>query len=172
MVPSALSHSGGLSTAALDLKMTKTEQTKSEKVVSEIIAIYQTVVGDITFLKSELWKVTNYCLLLLAAIVAVAKIIDPINCIKLLIFIITALAILISGIILLCHIIRNLEKGRKRLKYIIKNEFSGDVRNALKAGEDLYNAGDKPNYLWLFISVLVLSFFIVSWILWHQYNQI
>ena len=140
--------------------------------LEELRLLYQTAVADIAFFKQQQWRVTNYGLLLYAAIIAIPKVIEKkVSIIEYWILFILALVVLIAGLYMLKSLDEAINSGRSRLTESRKH-FSQCFMTAWRGGkpenQQPDNPEDKQNLLWLFRSVFVISFLIVSWLLYRM----
>jgi hypothetical protein len=134
----------------------------------EIIALHQVAVSDIAFFKFQQWRVTNYGLLLYAAVIAISLIFKDSNRIEIAVLWILVLAVLIVGVIVLCQLEDSLRKGRDRLAEL-RLHFSKPAMKAWAAGKETVEAfregEEKKSLLWLFATVFVVGFALDTWIL-------
>lgn len=135
------------------------------RAAEEIRTIYGLVVSDIQFFKLQQWRVTNYGLLLYAAVIAIPKLLEKngLSSPEYIVLFIVAFSVLAAGLYLLESLAQAIEKGRTRLDDV-KKHLTDEAR-AIVASE---SAKDKASLLWLFRAVLGAGFLIVSWTLYRM----
>ncbi|MCI0559091.1 MAG: hypothetical protein MN733_11390 [Nitrososphaera sp.] len=135
------------------------------RAAEEIRTIYGLVVSDVQFFKLQQFRVTNYGLVLYAAVIAVPKLLEKngLSPYEYFALFIVAFVVLAAAWLLLGSLAQAIEKGRKRLDEV-KKHLTDEAR-AIVAFE---SAKDKASLLWLFRAVLGVGFLIVSWLLYKM----
>lgn len=128
---------------------------------AELILLYEVSVSDLTFFKRQQWAVTNYALLLYAALFGLAQLSSGgVNYSARLGLLLLATVILIVGIWLLWRLEKSITVRKLRLKHLRDTAFSYGFRMAWKAGkkEDEYFPVS-----WALAGVLLLGAGVVWW---------
>jgi len=118
----------------------------------------------------QMWKVTNYSLLLYAAIIAITKILTNLSPREFCVLWIANFAVLIAGSILIWMLHRSLKVRWFRLTETRK-PFTEEFKNAWRGGKSEKEMKDNPDVrnslVWLFQTVIVIGFACDSWILYR-----
>lgn len=133
---------------------------------AELLSVYQSAIADITFFKSQQFTLTNYGILIYVAIVGVAGILKEgsrLESAETIVLLITALVVLLIGILVLGSLETALQKGRGRLERCV-DHFSERIKTCVF--QTTVRAEDKPSLVNLFRAVFVLGFLAVAWVLW------
>lgn len=133
---------------------------------SELLAVYQTVIADIRYWKSQQWNVTNYAVLLYVAVLGTGKILKDggvlvstsVAALILFGFIVLLLALYVLG-----ELEGSLKKSRGRLERVLTN-FAQSIREEIF--ENVLRAQDKTTLIRLFQFVVASGFLTVVTILW------
>lgn len=139
----------------------KTENRR--KAEEELHLLYQVSVQDLAFFKGQQWSITNYGLLLYAAIVGIPQI--PNICLtpcERLILCLLATALTGSGVFLLWKLERSIKARRDRLKKIFKT-FTNTFCLAWKSKS---KDPDAPTTSILQGSILVIGAGVVWWLVY------
>ena len=127
--------------------------------------LYSVSVSDIQNFKEQQWKVTNYVLLLFAAIISLSQFAKNMYCAERTILCVFTLVIVVVG----CYFTRRLHTSIKirqgRLALIQKqlgDEFI-EIWKGQMSERDI--ATSKQDVLWLFWSVQIVSSVVVLWLL-------
>ncbi len=132
----------------------------------ELLAVYQSAIGDIAFFKSQQFTLTNYAILVYVAILGVAKLLKDAGRLataEAVILFLSALVVLLLGLFVLSELQVSLQEGRGRLERCIDN-FSKQIEKRIF--QTPVRAEDKQSLTNLFRSILVFGFLAVVWILW------
>jgi len=142
---------------------------KSESVnLSEWLTYYRILVDDIRFAKQQQWRLTYYTLLLLAAIIAISRHLEPELSATIVLFII-ALALATAGTYYLERFQKDLIRYRSDVAKIRQEKFPPDLGNiaAYKPAEK--DPAYYRDFLILLIIVIWVGLFLVGWAIkfWH-----
>jgi hypothetical protein len=139
----------------------------------ELRLLYSVCVSDITEFKALQWRITNYGLLLYAAIVSVPKLLTHLSPLEVVVLYLLAVAILLTGWHLIKGYHRSIRNRRERL-IAIRREFTDEFKLAWRAGKSseqlpdrIESASIKTSLLWLFQTIFALGFLIVFWLLYR-----
>ena len=147
--------------------------TDNERVFDELRLLYSVSVSDISGFKQQQWKITNYALLLYAAIFSIAKFTKDLNNVEFALLYIAAFLVMVSGWFLVGTFHKSIQERRARLVEIRKHcteEFMSAWRGG-KTEAEVPNRVGRPNkitsLLWFFQIVLGIGFIVVSWLLYR-----
>ncbi len=142
------------------------ESKNSDQEHDDFLELHRTAIHDIAFFKLQQWRVTNYALLLYAAIVALPKFLPPpLSLVEAPLRWLLSFAVVALGGMVLCQLQKSIGKGRARLNKI-REHFSKNALDAWAAGGK--SSEDRPSLLWLFLSVLVVGFLLVTGLLYRS----
>lgn len=137
----------------------------------ELRLLYSVTVSDLAGFKQQQWNVTNYGLLLYAAIASVPQLIGKITQGEVAFLWLTSLAVMITGWILQWMLRASLVARWERLTEIRKKHFSEEFRSAWRGGKPEEIAPDEPSnrisLLWFFQVIFLVGFVFDSWILYR-----
>lgn len=148
-----------------------TEQQSDEKQKNdELRLLYTACVSEIASFKQQQWQITNYGLLLYAAIVSIPKLLATLNQVEYFVLFAVAFGIVASGWYLLGVLANSIQVRRGRLTEARK-QFTPEFKNAWRCGKTEAEVPDKPedklNLLWFFRAVFVVGFGAACWLLVH-----
>ena len=138
----------------------------------ELKLLYSVSVSDIAGFKQQQWNITNYGLLLYAAIVSIAKLLDDISKVEYAVLYALAFIIMVIGWLLITILHKSVMERRARLVRI-RSYFSAEFRDCWRGGKSVEEVPDlvsrqdqKTSLVWFFNSIFGFSFIIASWILY------
>ena len=138
--------------------------TKSE----ELRLLYECSVSEIAGFKQQQWHVTNYALLLDAALVSIAALMENLSGFEYLALLLGALLTLWIAWYLIGVLDESIRVRRERLTEARKH-FSDEFMNAWRCGRDKSEIPDNPELKvtlrWLFRYVLSLACLASCWLL-------
>ena len=105
---------------------------------AELRLLYQVTASDLTFFKSQQWVVTNYALLLLAGIVGVSQMLQPLTLLDRWALSAIALAVAGAALVVLSKLQKSISVRQSRLESL-RTKFGGSFHFAWSAedkGED------------------------------------
>jgi hypothetical protein len=118
-------------------------------------------------------RITNYGLLLYAAITSVPKLLDKLTQTEFVLLWLTSLTVMITGWVLVWMFHASLKARWKRLTEIRKKYFTEEFRNAWRGGESEEATPDDPtnrnSLLWFFQAVFLVGFIFDTWILYRMH---
>ena len=143
-----------------------------KQVNDELRLLYTSCVSEIAGFKQQQWQITNYGLLLYAAVASVPKVVvKPTQCEFLLLYAV-AFIILAAGWYLIGLFSTSIQERRARLIEIRTKHFTDEFNAAWRCGKSENEAPDvlteKTNLLIFFQGVFVVGFFAVCWLLTHN----
>ena len=149
------------------------DNDKSRK-YEELRLLYSVTVTDIAGFKQQQWKVTNYGLLLYAAIASIPTLLQHEFSQAEYIFLwLTSLAVLITGCVLVWMFHASLKARWERLTEIRKKHFTEEFRSAWRGGKSEEAVPDDPtnriSLILFFQSVFVVGFVLDTWILYRMH---
>jgi len=134
----------------------------------ELRLLYQVTVSDLASYKRQQWQVTNYGLLLYAAIISIQKLLGNIFPWEVFALIIAAIAICASSSLILIKLDKSI-KGLRRGLTELRRHFTNEFRIAWEAGRPELNSSDDPDrkldYTWFFCLILIIGLTAVIWLL-------
>jgi hypothetical protein len=127
--------------------------------------LYKDAVDNIIFLKRQQWVITNYALVVYAAVVALAKSANPIE--STLLTLVASLACA-YGTYCMVHTQLSLTKMRTRLAYVYQNFFAADERSAFElwASRPTFNYG--PGFIYGLMFANTLAFAATVYLIWRN----
>ncbi|QQE88782.1 hypothetical protein [Azotobacter chroococcum] len=145
------------------------EQSEYEKQKNdELRLLYTACVSEIDSFKKQQWQVTNYGLLLFAAIISISKLLGTLNQVEYFVLFGSAFIVVASGWYLVGVLADSIQVRRKRITETRK-QFTKEFMNAWRYGKTETEAPDNPEeklqLLWFFRTVLLLGFGAVCWLL-------
>ncbi len=145
------------------------EQNENEKQKNdELRLLYSACVSEINSFKKQQWQVTNYGLLLFAAIVSIPRILDTLNQVEYFVLFGAAVSVMASGWYLVGVLADSIQVRRKRLAETRKH-FTKEFMNAWRYGKGVAEVPDNPEeklqLLWFFRAVFLVGFGAVCWLL-------
>jgi hypothetical protein len=151
--------------------VTEEKERDQNRELEELRLLYQVSVSDIAAFKQQQWNITNYGLLLYAAIVAIPKLFNnnaALSYIEYFGLFLAAFVVLASGWFLLGMFATSIQHRRCRLTET-RQEFTELFRKCWRGGKPesqiTDRPDDKPSLLWFFRTVLGVGFITVSWLL-------
>lgn len=146
-----------------------TEQNANEEQkYDELRLLYSACVSEIDSFKKQQWHVTNYGLLLYAAIVSIPKLLGTPNQVEYFVLFGAAFGVVASGWYLVGVLAESIQVRRKRLTETRK-QFTSEFMNAWRYGKTEAEVPDKPEgklkLLWFFRAVLLVGFGAACWLL-------
>lgn len=138
------------------------EQRENEKQKNdELRLLYSACVSEIDSFKKQQWQVTNYGLLLFAAIVSIPKLLGTLNQVEYFMLFSSALSVVASGWYLVGVFADSIQVRRKRLTETRK-KFTSEFMSAWRYGKTEAEIPDNPEeklqLLWFFRAVLLAGF--------------
>ena len=145
----------------------------SRKIIAdEIRVLYSASIAEVTGFKQQQWQVTNYGLVLFAAIASATRFLGSnIEPYEYFILGLAALAVHICGLVLVGVLASSIQGRRERLTHIRSAYFSEAFRDAWRAGKPADEAHDRPEekiqLRVLFQGVYWAGFLSTLWYLWR-----
>jgi hypothetical protein len=131
----------------------------------ELRLLYQVSVADLEFFKRQQWSVTNYALLLYAAVVGIAKLLnDNGTGFERLVLCLVASVVAIFGIYILFVLNNSIAVRRARLAAIRKS-FSTTFHSAWSAME---KSGEKLSIYRSLLTVVIVGALMVWWLMYFE----
>ena len=125
--------------------MTEVPEPERRKTVSdEIRLLYSTAVAEIAGFKQQQWQVTNYGLLLDAAIVSIPRLHANISPCVLFVLATAAVGVGIAGWVLIGMFDSSIHIRRERLTFIRKTYMTEEFRDAWRSGKSADQMPDMP----------------------------
>jgi len=145
------------------------EQNQNEKQKNdELRVLYSACVSEIDSFKKQQWQITNYGLLLYAAIVSIAKLLGTLNQVEYFVLFTAAFIIVASGWYLVGVLADSIQVRRKRLTETRK-QFTSEFMRAWRYGKTEAEVPDEPEeklqLLWFFRAVFLVGFGAACWLL-------
>lgn len=145
------------------------EQSENDKQKSdELMLLYSACVSEIDSFKKQQWQVTNYDLLLFAALVSIPKLLGTLNQVEYFVLFGAAFAAVASGWYLVGVLADSIQVRRKRLTETRK-QFTKEFMYAWRYGKTESEVPDNPEeklqLLWFFRSVFLVGFAAACWLL-------
>lgn len=145
------------------------DQSENEKQKNdELRLLYSACVSEIDSFKKQQWQVTNYGLLLYAAIVSIPKLLGTLNQVEYFVLFGAAFSVVASGWYLVGVLADSIQVRRKRLTETRKH-FTKEFMNAWRYGKTEAEVPDNPEeklqLLWFFRAVLLVGFGAACWLL-------
>ena len=155
--------------------MVKSESENSgtipDKEQNEFLTLYQVSAQEIASFKEQQWKVTNYGLLLYAAIIGIPKLLPgPQYKWESVVFFLISFSVLVVGIFLICQLDKALSEARGRVsrsRYSLSEKFFEASTGIKKDDPSSARIEDSLSLAPLFYGVFVVGFFISSWFLYR-----
>lgn len=139
----------------------------------ELRLLYSVSVSDIAGFKQQQWHVTNYGLLLYAAIVSIPKIVDNLLLNEFGVLYVASFGVMVAGWYLVGLLHKSIQERRARLvecRKLFTKEFMIAWRGG-KSEEEAPDLPDRPeektSLLWLFRVIFGIGFLVDSWILYR-----
>jgi hypothetical protein len=137
----------------------------------ELQILYTSCVTEIASFKQQQWQVTNYAILLYAAITGIPRILDRLSQIEYFALFAAALVVLSAGWRVLQMLADSISIRRSR-QTEIRKMLTADFMRAWRCGRSETEVPDtpmeKPNLLWLFGSILLIGFVATCWLLYRH----
>jgi len=135
----------------------------------ELRLLYTSCVSEIASFKQQQWHVTNYGLLLYAAIASMPKLVGAkLTELELFLLYGGAFAILAAGWFLVGMLFTSIQERRGR-QTEVRKLFTPEFMHAWRVGQPESEVPDlpreKPSLLWLFRAVFIVGFAATSWLL-------
>src|SRR4030066_1939415 len=135
----------------------------------ELRLLYSVTIADIAGFKQQQWRITNYGLLLYAAIASVPKLLGKLTQTEFALLWLTSLVVMITGWVLVWMFHASLKARWERLTEMRKKYFTEEFRIAWRGGKTEEAAPDDPTnrigFLWFFQAVFLVGFIFDTWIL-------
>jgi hypothetical protein len=145
------------------------ENSREKQVNDELRLLYTSCVSEIAGFKQQQWQVTNYVVLLFAAVASVPKIITNLAQLEFFLLYVAAFAVLSAGWYVLGLFSASIQVRRCRLTEIRTKHFTDEFRSAWRYGRTEAEVPDAPaektNLVWFFRAVFVVGFATVCWLL-------
>jgi hypothetical protein len=127
--------------------------------------LYSVSVSDIQNFKGQQWKVTNYVLLLFAAITSISQLVKNLYCAERTVLCVFTIAVVVVG----CYFTKRLHnsiKLRQGRLGLIQDRLGDEFKEIWKGNmSDAQICASKQDVLWLFWSVQIVSAVVVFWLL-------
>ena len=144
------------------------QQSNEEQKNDELRFLYTACVSEIDSFKKQQWQITNYGLLLYAAIVSIPKLLGTLNQVEYFVLFAVAFSVVASGWYLVGVLADAIQVRRKRL-IETRKQFTKEFMNAWRYGKTEAEVPDKLEaklqLLWFFRSVFLVGFGAVCWLL-------
>ncbi len=144
----------------------------AKKIDEELSLLYSSCVSEIISFKSQQWHTTNYGILLYVAVISIANLMKPTDCVGCLLIYALPAIILVAGLYMIHTLFESIHTRRKRLTEIRKHA-SDNFMVAWGCGKSREQVVDDPDQKlklsWFFYSIFVLGFFITVWVLKNCY---
>ena len=144
------------------------QQSNEEQKNDELRFLYTACVSEIDSFKKQQWQITNYGLLLYAAIVSIPKLLGTLNQVEYFVLFAVAFSVVASGWYLVGVLADSIQVRRKRL-IETRKQFTKEFMNAWRYGKTEAEVPDKLEaklqLLWFFRSVFLVGFGAVCWLL-------
>lgn len=148
------------------------EKQQNEREHDELRLLYSMSVSDIANFKQQQWKVTNYGLLIYAAIVSLPKFAGHLTQVEYVLLYVAAFAVMATGWYLIALLHKSIGERRSRLVEIRKN-FSKTFMHCWRGGKsenEVPDNVDRPNkktgLVWFFQVLFGIGFIVVCWLLY------
>ena len=146
------------------------EAEHDKRVGDELRLLYSTSVTEIAGFKQQQWHVTNYALLLDAAIVSFSKFgVPQPSRLEYVVLGIAALSVLIAGWVIIGMFSGSILVRRKRLTHIRRSRLTEEFRTSWRCGASETEMPDLPekkvDLLMFFRGVLSVGFAATAWLL-------
>lgn len=145
------------------------EESKEQKVNEELRLLYTSCVSEIAGFKQQQWQVTNYGLLLFAAVASIPKVIPKLTQLEFFLLYSAAFVVLSAGWYVLGLFSESIQERRGRLTEIRRKHFTNEFKAAWRCGKTEAEVPDAPakkiDLLWFFRAVFLIGFGAVCWIL-------
>ena len=139
----------------------------------ELRLLYSVTIADIAGFKQQQWRITNYGLLLSAAIASVPKLLGKVTQTEFALLWLTSLVVMITGWVLVWMFHASLKARWERLTEMRKKYFTEEFRIAWRGGKTEEAAPDDPTnrigLLWFFQAVFLVGFIFDTWILYRMH---
>lgn len=140
----------------------------------ELRLLYSVTITDIANFKQQQWKVTNYGLLLYAAIASIPALLQQKLSLAEYVFLwLTSLAVTITGCVLVWMFHASLKARWERLTEIRKKHFTEEFRSAWRGGRSEEVVPDDPtnriSLIFFFQAVFLVGFLFDTWILYRMH---
>lgn len=139
----------------------------------ELRLLYSVTVADIAGFKQQQWKITNYGLLLYAAIASVPTLLNKPTQTEFVLLWLLSLTVMITGWVLVWMFHASLKARWERLTDIRKKHFTEEFRSAWRGGKSEETAPDDPtnriSLIWFFQAVFLVGFVFDTWILYRMH---
>lgn len=149
------------------------EDNDSNRKYEELRLLYSVTVADIAGFKQQQWKITNYGLLLYAAIASVPKLLEKLAQAEFIVLWLTSLAVMVSGWVLVWMFHASLKARWERLTEIRKRHFTEEFRSAWRGGRPEEAVPDDPtnriSLIWFFGAIFLVGFLFDTWFLYRMY---
>ena len=148
-----------------------TEKTNNNIDSSEFLTLYQVSAQEIAFFKEQQWKITNYGLLLYAAVIGIARLFpDFPYALELGLLWALSFLVLIIGIFLVCKLDTALSEARERVsraRRLLSDEFFEASVGVKKDDPSSAKAQESPSLAPLFYGIFIIGFLISTWVLFR-----
>ena len=138
-----------------------TLQKYEHNVTEELQLLYTALINDIQFYKSQQWSVTNYTVLIYAALIGISQILEPYRIYSLNILLVLAgFLVMVVGMKLICQLDKDY-KTSKDIKDEIMCKFSCTFKDYIKRINN-YRDSKEENQSTRFINILLKGVIIVG----------
>jgi hypothetical protein len=156
------------------LAMAAPDSYDLKRVGDEVRLLYSSAVTEIAGFKQQQWHVTNYGLLLYAAIASGPKLIGaPLTQVEYLVLGLAAIAVLVAGWIIVGMFDGSIRVRRERLTYMRTHQLTEEFRVAWRAGKSQQEmpdlASEKVRLLIFFRAMFAVGFAATLWLLLRSY---
>ena len=140
----------------------------------ELRLLYSVTITDIANFKQQQWQVTNYGLLLYAAIASIPSLLQQKLSLAEYVFLwLISLTVTITGCVLVWMFHASLKARWERLTEIRKKHFTEEFRSAWRGGKSEETVPDDPtnriSLIFFFQAVFLVGFLFDTWILFRMY---
>jgi len=143
------------------------ESKKAPNMPPQVAALYQAKTDQLIFLKKQQWAITNYLLLLLAAIFGVDQTLKFVSLEKVVFTVIIPIACVLD-LLLLFKINRDMNDARKSIQEITKEWFSCSQRKQYGLPDSYEPQRSDWFVLGLLIGISIAASFLVLWSFWRS----
>lgn len=148
------------------------DDADEERKFDELRMLYTACVSEIASFKQHQWQVTNYGLLLYAAIVSLPRIVGPgaLGKCEYIVLHAALVVVLVAGWLIVGMFADSIQTRRRRLTEI-RRHFTDSFKAAWRGGRSESEVPDHPdfknNLVWFFRAVFVFGFIVATWLLYR-----
>ena len=133
-------------------------------VTDELQLLYTALISDIQFYKSQQWSVTNYTVLIYAALIGISQILEPYRIYSLnILLVLVGFLVMVVGIKLICQLDKDYKASRSVKKKVMK-KFSCTFKDYIKMIDKNWDSeeSEEKNLSTQFINLLLKGVIIVG----------